>query len=61
MFYFPFQIANALPGSEQLGMIIKALLEHIAHPSHKYDTVLPCIRALVMLTEHDYSFHILKE
>ncbi|XP_052817206.1 protein virilizer homolog [Mya arenaria] len=56
----PEQVVNALPCVPQLTQIIEALFVHIAHPSHKYESVLPCIRALVMLTEYNYSFYILK-
>ncbi|XP_052231908.1 protein virilizer homolog isoform X2 [Dreissena polymorpha] len=54
------QVCNALPTIDQLTLIIESLFEHIYHPNHKYDSVLPCIRAFVMLTEHDYSFYLLK-
>ncbi|KAL3859118.1 hypothetical protein ACJMK2_009350 [Sinanodonta woodiana] len=55
------QLANALPSGEQISSIISTLLEHIAQPSHKYDTLLPCVRALVLMTDHDFTFFHLKQ
>lgn len=40
--------------------IVSALLEHISNPAHSYASLLPCVRTLVMLTEHDYGFYHLK-
>ncbi|KAK3591349.1 hypothetical protein CHS0354_040310 [Potamilus streckersoni] len=55
------QLANALPSGEQISSIISTLLEHIAQPNHKYDTLLPCVRALVLMTDHDFTFFYLKQ
>ena len=55
-----FQLACTLPDKELMSQIVAALLEHISNPSHSYASLLPCVRTLVMLTEHDYGFYHLK-
>ncbi|XP_025114734.1 protein virilizer homolog isoform X3 [Pomacea canaliculata] len=54
------QLACTLPEKELMVPIVTALLEHISNPSHSYASLLPCVRTLVMLTEHDYGFYHLK-
>lgn len=49
-------LVNVLYG----GGIVWALLEHISNPAHPYASLLPCVRTLVMLTEHKYGFYHLK-
>ena len=55
-----FQLACTLPDKELMAQVVGALLEHISNPSHSYASLLPCVRTLVMLTEHDYGFYHLK-
>ena len=57
---YMFQLACTLPDKELMSQIVAALLEHISNPSHSYASLLPCVRTLVMLTEHDYGFYHLK-
>lgn len=40
--------------------ITTALLDHMGSADHSYASILPCVRTLVMLTEHDYGFYYLK-
>ncbi|XP_077982853.1 protein virilizer homolog [Glandiceps talaboti] len=56
----PEQLANSLPTKEHLEQIIIALLEHIGNMEQSYATVLLCLRTLIMLTEHDYTFYHLR-
>nr|KAG5709021.1 hypothetical protein BaRGS_004660 [Batillaria attramentaria] len=53
-------LACTLPDKDLMVQIVTALLEHIGNPSHSYASLLPCVRTLVMLTEHDYGFYYLK-
>lgn len=40
--------------------ITTALLDHMGSADHSYASILPCVRTLVMLTDHDYGFYYLK-
>ncbi|XP_078337705.1 protein virilizer homolog isoform X3 [Crassostrea virginica] len=54
------QIACALPSGNYMTQITTALLDHMGSADHSYASILPCVRTLVMLTEHDYGFYYLK-
>lgn len=54
------QMANSLPGSEDMVQVTTALLDHIGNQDHHYASILPCVRTLAMLTENDYGFYHLK-
>ncbi|CAH1398905.1 unnamed protein product [Nezara viridula] len=53
-------LANALPSKEMLVTLCNAMLEHITSNEHALATVLPVMRTLVLLTEHDYTYYHLK-
>ncbi|KAK6982141.1 protein virilizer [Biomphalaria glabrata] len=53
-------LANSLPENILMAEIMAALLEHIGNPSQSYASILPCLRTLTMLTDHDYGFYHLK-
>lgn len=42
---------------DKLNTVITALLQHMGNPDHAYASILPCVRTLVMLTDHDYGFY----
>ncbi|KAJ8303301.1 hypothetical protein KUTeg_019697 [Tegillarca granosa] len=54
------QIAYSLPPADYMSQITAALLDHMCNPDHSYASILPCVRTLVMLTDHDYGFYHLK-
>ncbi|KAK3085549.1 hypothetical protein FSP39_005168 [Pinctada imbricata] len=54
------QIAYALPNGNYMTQITTSLLDHMGSADHSYASILPCVRTLVMLTEHDYGFYYLK-
>lgn len=54
------QIAYALPNGNYMTQITTALLDHMGSADHSYASILPCVRTLVMLTDHDYGFYYLK-
>ncbi|XP_064611731.1 protein virilizer homolog [Liolophura sinensis] len=54
------QLANALPDKESMTAIALALLEHVGNADNSYASIHPCLRTLVMLTDHDYGFYYLK-
>ncbi|XP_056008740.1 protein virilizer homolog isoform X5 [Ostrea edulis] len=54
------QIALALPDGNYMTQITTALLDHMGSADHSYASILPCVRTLVMLTDHDYGFFYLK-
>ncbi|KAL8610324.1 hypothetical protein ACOMHN_041138 [Nucella lapillus] len=57
----PEQLACTLPDKDLMGQMVGALMEHIGGtPPHSYASLLPSVRTLVMLTEHDYGFYHLK-
>ncbi|RUS68539.1 hypothetical protein EGW08_023699, partial [Elysia chlorotica] len=53
-------LANSLPESILMAEIMAALLEHIGNPLQSYASILPCLRTLIFLTDHDYGFFHLK-
>ncbi|XP_064640162.1 protein virilizer homolog isoform X2 [Lineus longissimus] len=54
------QLSICLPSKDHLHQICLALLDHIGNMDHSYASILPALRTLVMLTEHDYGFFHLK-
>ncbi|OWF41313.1 Protein virilizer-like [Mizuhopecten yessoensis] len=54
------QIAQALPSKEYMHQITNSLLDHMGNPDHNYASILPCVRTLVMFTDHNYGFFHLK-
>ena len=56
IYIFLLQLANSLPESVLMADMTAALLEHVGNTSQSYATILPCLRILSMLTEHDYGF-----
>ncbi|CAC5369116.1 VIRMA [Mytilus coruscus] len=55
------QIAYSLPQPSDMVMITTALLDHMGSADHNYASILPCVKTLVMLTDHDYGFYFLKK
>ncbi|BFZ19611.1 hypothetical protein BsWGS_22649 [Bradybaena similaris] len=53
-------LANSLPESVLMADIVAALLEHIGNNAQSYASILPCLRTLIMLTDHDYGFFHIK-
>uniref|UniRef100_T1D1V3 Putative virilizer-like protein n=1 Tax=Cupiennius salei TaxID=6928 RepID=T1D1V3_CUPSA len=53
-------LASSLPCKEHISQICGALVQHIGCHQHSYSSVLPSLRSLVMLTEHDYGFYHVK-
>ncbi|XP_022083896.1 protein virilizer homolog [Acanthaster planci] len=54
------QLANSLPGKEHMEMICSALLDHVTSPDQSYASILPSLRTLSMLLDHDYGFLFVK-
>lgn len=53
-------LANALPSKELLNIFVSALLDHIGNKEHSFMTILSALKALMLLTEHDYGFYYLR-
>lgn len=53
-------LANALPSRDILITFVTALLDHIAVPENSLLTITSALKALMLLTEHDYGFYHLK-
>ncbi|XP_005092655.1 protein virilizer homolog [Aplysia californica] len=49
-------LANSLPESVLMADVTAALLEHVGNSAQSYASILPCLRILSMLTDHDYGF-----
>ncbi|XP_045461756.1 protein virilizer [Harmonia axyridis] len=53
-------LSNALPTKEQLVSFVEVIADHISN-NNSFVTYLPAIRAIFLLTEHDYGFYYLRE
>lgn len=49
-------LSAALPSREPILTIISGLLDHLANTEHNYSSLLPTLRTLTLLTEHNYTF-----
>ena len=58
---FVFQLSAAVPVSEHLNLIIAGILKHIGSIENSFTTILPCIRTLGLLCEHDFGFFHVKK
>ncbi|GFT51849.1 protein virilizer homolog [Nephila pilipes] len=54
-------LSSSLPSKEHMILICGALIQHIGCHKHSYSSVLPSLRSLVMLTEHDYGYFHVKQ
>ncbi|KAG8190819.1 hypothetical protein JTE90_028318 [Oedothorax gibbosus] len=54
-------LSSSLPSKEHMALICGALVQHIGCHKHSYSSVLPSLRTLVMLTEHDYGYFHVKQ
>lgn len=54
-------LANALPTRDLLVTFVSALLDHIGMQDHTFITVSSALKALMLLTEHDYGFYHLRK
>ncbi|KAL0270837.1 UNVERIFIED_CONTAM: hypothetical protein PYX00_008118 [Menopon gallinae] len=54
-------LSNALPPRDLLITLVSSLLDHIANPEHSFLTISSALKALLLLTEHDYGFFHLKQ
>ncbi|XP_055934312.1 protein virilizer homolog [Argiope bruennichi] len=54
-------LSSSLPCKEHMVVICGALIQHIGCHKHSYSSVLPSLRSLVMLTEHDYGYFHVKQ
>lgn len=54
-------LSSSLPSKEHMLLICGALVQHIGCHKHSYSSVLPSLRTLVMLTEHDYGYFHVKQ
>lgn len=54
-------LANALPPRDLLAVFVSALIDHIAMHEHSFITILSALKALMLLTEHDYGFYHLRK
>ncbi|GFQ90344.1 protein virilizer homolog [Trichonephila clavata] len=54
-------LSSSLPSKEHMTIICGALIQHIGCHKHSYSSVLPSLRSLVMLTEHDYGYFHVKQ
>lgn len=49
-------LSAALPSREPILIIVSGLLDHLANTEHNYSSLLPTLRTLTLLTEHNYTF-----
>lgn len=54
------QLSAAVPVSEHLNLIIAGILKHIGNIESSFTTILPSIRTLALLCEHDFGFFHVK-
>lgn len=50
------QLSNSLPGKEDMNLICTHLLDHVTSPDHSYASILPALRMIATLLDHDYGF-----
>lgn len=50
------QLANSLPGKDHMELISTFLVDHVTSPSHSYASILPALRMIATLLDHDYGF-----
>lgn len=55
------QLSAAVPVSEHLNLIIAGILKHIGNIESSFTTILPSIRTLALLCEHDFGFFHVKK
>ncbi|XP_063951196.1 protein virilizer homolog [Lytechinus pictus] len=53
-------LSCSLPSREHMDMVCGALLDHVTCPNHSYASILPALRMLTMLLDHNYGFFHLK-
>lgn len=53
-------LSAALPSREALSQIVTGLWDHLANTEHNYSSLLPTLRTLTLLTEHNYTFQQLQ-
>ncbi|XP_071477745.1 protein virilizer homolog [Diadema antillarum] len=53
-------LASSLPGKDHMEAVCGALLDHVTSPDHSYASILPALRMLTMLLDHNYGFFHLK-
>ena len=49
-------LSAALPSREPILTIVSGLWDHLANTEHNYSSLLPTLRTLTLLTEHNYTF-----
>ncbi|KAJ8041906.1 Protein virilizer-like [Holothuria leucospilota] len=54
------QLSNSLPGKEDMNLICTHLLDHVTSPDHSYASILPALRMIATLLDHDYGFNHVK-
>uniref|UniRef100_A0A1I8HFT7 VIR_N domain-containing protein n=1 Tax=Macrostomum lignano TaxID=282301 RepID=A0A1I8HFT7_9PLAT len=54
-------LANCIPPSEQLASAAEAVFRHVKEPTSELATVHLCLKVLVLLTEHDAGFCLVKQ
>ncbi|ELU02702.1 hypothetical protein CAPTEDRAFT_223433 [Capitella teleta] len=55
------QLASSLPAKESLLQICIGLLNHINNREYKFCSILPSLRTLTLLMDHDYGFYYVKQ
>lgn len=53
-------LSAALPSKDALVQIVTGLWDHLANTDHNYSSLLPALRTLTLLTEHNYTFQYLQ-
>ena len=54
-------LANALPSSQQMSSICRAMAEHVSNREHSFSSVLTALRTMLLLMYHDYGFYHVKK
>jgi len=49
-----------MPGAELLQQLCVGLVEHIEQRDHSYSSILPALRTLALLMDHNYGFYHVK-
>lgn len=58
--YYETYLSAALPSRDALLQIVTGLWDHLAHTEHNYSSLLPTLRTLTLLAEHNYTFQQLQ-